>query len=133
MPISRPPRCHWRRSVGLSVNAFFDFARHERPSFDLLFRSEPGRPGPEIGRRAVDEVIDRIAELVSAVYLRTGRTGGPSVELIAAADAGVAIQVCLYAIDHGRDLDQAERLAAGYIEGAQRGMDPRLLADIDRA
>jgi AcrR family transcriptional regulator len=118
--------------VGLSVSAFFDFARNERPSFDLLFRSEPGRPGPEIGRRAVDEVIDHIAELGAAVYVRTGRAPGPSVELLAAAHAGVAVQVCLYAIDHERDLDEAEKLAAAYIEGAQRGIDLGLLAEIDR-
>jgi AcrR family transcriptional regulator len=119
--------------VGLSVRAFFDFARRERASFDLLFRSEPGRPGPEIGRRAVDEVIDRIAELGAAVYVRTGRNPGPSVELLAAANAGVAVQVCLYAIDHGRDLDEAEKLAAAYIESAQRCIDRDFLAEIDRS
>ena len=119
--------------VDVAVRAFFDFARTRRPSFDLLFRSEPGRPGPEIGARAVDEVIESISELMSAVAMRAGRQTGKSIKLLAAATAGVATQTCLFALDHDLALDAAERLASAYIESAQRGIDLGLLAEIDRA
>jgi AcrR family transcriptional regulator len=119
--------------VSLAVRAFFDFARERQTSFDLLFRSEPGRPGPEIGKRAVDEVIDSITELMAVVVLRAGRQPGKSVGLLAAATAGVATQTCLYALDHGQDLGDAEMLAAGYIEAAMRQIDRGMLAAIDNA
>lgn len=119
--------------VEFAVRAFFDFARQRRASFDLLFRSEPGRPGPEIGKRAVDEVIDEISKLMAAVVVRAGRKPGSSIGLLAAATAGVATQSCLYALDHDHELAAAERLAAGYIEAAMRGIDLDLLAELDRA
>ena len=117
--------------VRLAVRAFFDFARQRRASFDLLFRSEPGRPGPEIGKRAVDEVIDEITELMSSVVIRAGRRPGKSTGMLAAATAGIATQTCLYALDHGHDLADAETLAAGYIEAAMRAIDVNMLAALD--
>src|SRR5262249_48283617 len=88
--------------VSLAARAFFDFARERQTSFDLLVRSEPGRPDPEIGKRAVDEVIEYITELNAAVVVRAGRQPGKSIGLLAAATAGVATQTCLYALDHGQ-------------------------------
>jgi AcrR family transcriptional regulator len=117
--------------VGLAVTAFFDLARYEPSGFKILFRDETGGRALEIGRRAVDEVIDSIAELVTAAVVRAGRTPGRSVQMLASATAGAAIQVCLHSVDHGRDLDLAEALAARYIEAAMRRLDPRVLAEID--
>lgn len=117
--------------VELSVRAFFDFARERPASFDLLFRVEPGRPAADIGRRALDEVIEDITELMAAVIARSGRERGRSVGLLAAATAGVATETCLYALDHGEDLSDGEALAAGYIESAMRGIDLMLLAKLD--
>ena len=119
--------------VKLSVQAFFDFARDRRAGFDLLFRSEPGGPGPGIGRRLVDEVIDHIAELSAAVITRSGRAPGSGVKVLAAANAGVAIKTCQYALDNGYDLAAVEALAASYIESGTRGLDVQALEKIERA
>jgi AcrR family transcriptional regulator len=109
--------------VKVSVRAFFEFAQNRRAGFDLLFRGEPGGPGPGIGRRLVDEIIDHIAELSRAALRRYGRTPGHALELLAAAYAGVAIKTCQYARDHGHDLAAVEALAASYIESAARGLE----------
>jgi AcrR family transcriptional regulator len=119
--------------VKLSVRAFFDFARDRPAGFDLVFRSEPGGPGPGIGRRMVQEVIDHIAELTAAVITRSGRKPGISVNLLAAADAGVAIKTCQYALDNGYDLEAVEALAVSYIESATRGLDVLALEKLDAA
>jgi AcrR family transcriptional regulator len=119
--------------VKLAVRAFFDFARDRRAGFDLLFRSERGGPGPGIGTRMVQEIIDHISELTAAVLIRNGREPGISVNLLAAADAGVAVKTCQYALDNGYDLAAAEALAASYIESATRGLDVQALAAVDRS
>ena len=122
-----------RELVKLSVRAFFDFARDRPAGFDLLFRSEPGGPGPGIGTRMVQEIIDHIAELTAAVIIRSGREPGISVNLVAAADAGVAVKTCQYALDNGYDLAAVEALAASYIESATRGLDVEALEKLDQA
>jgi hypothetical protein len=118
--------------VALAVRAFVDFARERPGGFDLLFRAEPPGPGLEIGKRAVDQITDHIAELVAAPILRSGRTPGASIDLLAAASAGVAIQVCCHALDNDFDLSDAEALATAYIEAATRRIDVRVLKAIDR-
>jgi AcrR family transcriptional regulator len=119
--------------VRVAVRAFFDFARKRRAGFDLLFRSEPGGPGPGIGKQAVDKIIDHIAELNSTVIRRSGREPGASVQLLAAANAGVAIKACQYALDNGYDLAAAEALAGSYIESAMRCIDIDILKRADQA
>jgi AcrR family transcriptional regulator len=117
--------------VELAVRGFYEFASAEPASFKLLFRSEIGGPALEIGRRALDDVIDSITELVSAVFVRAGKTPGKSVQLLAAATAGVAVQVSLYAVDRNLNLDAAETVATTYIEAAMRAIDLEALAAID--
>ncbi len=117
--------------VRIAMLAFFDFAQRRRPGFELLFRSEPGGPGRGIGERAMDEVIDRVTELVNIYILRTGFTPGENTSLLAAAGVGVALQVCLYALENDRDLDTAGALATAFAETGMRLLDERALRDLD--
>ena len=118
--------------VEIANLALFRFAEQHRVGFELLFRDEPSAPGTGTGERVMNEVTDRVSELVASVLERSGRRAGPSSSLIAAAGVGVARQVCQYALEHRLDLPTAGTLASAFTAAAMRGLDPRLIAEADR-
>lgn len=117
--------------VEIAMLAFFRFAQARRAGFNLLFRSEPGGPGHGIGERAMDEVIEQVAQLIDSYIVRSGHQPGSRTPLLAAAGVGAARQVCQYALDTGHDLEKAGALVTAFAAAALRLIDADLLPELD--
>lgn len=110
----------------IGMEPLFRFAVERSEGFDLLFRGEKsGDQTASLRREVVDDVTRQLTALIER---RQRSVAGPPLGVVAegqaAACVGVALQVCLHAIDHGNDLDDAQRLAARFVEVAMRGLAP---------
>lgn len=115
----------------IGMEPLFRFAAERSEGFDLLFRGEKsGDESASLRREAVDDVTRQLTALIER---RQRSVGGPPLGVIAegqaAACVGVALQVCLHALDHRHDLAAAQRLAARFVEAAMRGLASEVFSD----
>lgn len=109
----------------VGMEPLFRFAAERAEGFGLLFRGDMNGDSPATLRRdVVNDVIEQLTKLISRRQEAFGLPAlGSTAEALAAACAGVAVQVCEHAIDHGDDLDAAHRLAAQFVDSAFRNFD----------
>lgn len=104
------------------MEPLFRFAAERSEGFNLLFRGDMTGDSPATLRR---EVVNGVTEQLTDLIRRRQQAFAQPFDTmtadgLAAACVGVAVQVCEHAIDHGRDLDEAQKLAAIFVYGAFR-------------
>jgi AcrR family transcriptional regulator len=108
----------------IGMEPLFRFAARRPAGFDLLFRGDMTGDRPATLRRdVVDGVTTQLTNLIEQRQQAFGPALGPAAEALAAACVGVALQVCEHSIDHGRDLNDAHRLAAQFVNSAFRSLN----------
>jgi len=117
-----------------ATTALFDYATAQPAGFRLLFDERQADPHTEIRARLLQAVRDRIAGVVRAYADQTGRPLGASADVLAAMMVALVIDGARQAllVSHV-DPAAAARLACGLLDAAVRGVDPGLLAALDRA
>ncbi len=108
----------------LGMEPLFRFATDRTEGFTLLFRGDMTGDTPATIRRDVIRfVVQELTKLINQrqkTFTRAFDT--ETVEGLAAACVGVAVQVCENAIDSGHDLDRAHELATRFVYGAFHSM-----------
>jgi AcrR family transcriptional regulator len=122
------------QQVRVYVMALFNYATARPASFRLLFESpvEGAGAGP---RRELVEVITRSVAAQIRRYLDDrGRPAGVSADLVATLLVTMVGRAAEWSIGaEGLDPQAAGNLTCGLVVGALHGVDPELLAAIDRA
>lgn len=108
----------------VGMRPIFAFAAERTAGFDLLFRGDRTGERPALLRRdVIDGVTRQLTELIEYRIETFGSPLGPHVATIASACIGVAVQVCEHALDHGDNMQQAQRIASAFVESAFRQLD----------
>jgi AcrR family transcriptional regulator len=120
--------------VDAALKPFFRFAEERRPGFDLLFGTEPGLPGSEVGQQFLNDIMGPVAGLIrSRIESVGGEAGAVSTATVAVATIGVTLHTGIYAISNNLDLDATFDVGTAYIESAFRSLDLEALARLDAA
>jgi AcrR family transcriptional regulator len=120
----------FRARLRVWTGAYFEFARDRPDGFQLISEGERYPAAAAIVRRTRDDIIDRIAVLITDVSRR--RTGDAA-RMVAAMISGLVSRCAQDAVQRGVDLDQAARLCESFMYPALRGLDLDLMAELDRA
>ena len=113
-----------RRLHGWS-SAYFDLVAERPEAFVLISEGERHPAAAAIIKRANDEIVDRIAELVHQVSPAVGRRGAHMVaSMISAVFSACAREVVA---GRGVDADGAAALCESFVYAALRGVDPGLI------
>lgn len=108
----------------IGMKPIFAFASERTAGFDLLFRGDRTGERPALLRRdVIDGVTRQLTDLIEDRIETFGSALGSHVSTVATACIGVAVQVCEHALDHGDDMQQAQRIASAFVESAFRGLD----------
>ena len=111
------------------IGAYFDFARDRPDGFKLISEGERHPAAAAIIERTRDDIIDRIAVLITDVSRRRTRE---SARMVAAMISGLVSRCAQDAIRRSVDLDQAARLCESFMYPALRALDLDLMAEMDR-
>lgn len=118
--------------VDAALKPFFRFAEERRPGFDLLFGTEPGLPGSEVGQQFLSEIMVPVSELIRSRIESVGGQAGPvGTAAVAVATIGVTLHTGIYAINQNLDLDATFDVGTAYIESAFRSLDLDALNRLD--
>ncbi len=118
--------------VRLSVMAMFGYAGAHPESFRLLFDSAVDEMSNE--RRALaDTIAAHVVGQIREHLIAHGRPVGPGADLLAAMMVGLVGRAAMHVSQSpGLDPIASGELATGFVMAALRGLDPVLLARLDR-
>lgn len=108
-------------------SAYFDLVRERPEAFVLMIEGERHPGAAAVIRRANEEIVERIAELVVQVSGRRG-THGP--RLVAAMISGIFTACAREAVTTEIDIADAAALCESLLYGALRGIDPELIGGV---
>jgi AcrR family transcriptional regulator len=111
------------------TRAYFEFARDRPDGFKLISEGERYPAAAAIIRRTRDDIIDRIAVLITNVSRRRTRD---SARMVAAMISGLVARCAQDAVQHEADLDDAARLCESFMYPALKALDLELMAEVDR-
>ena len=115
----------FRRRLHAWVMAYFDLVRERPEAFHLISAGERHPQAAAVIDRASQEVVDRIAELVTTISRREGQRGA---RLVASTIAGMLTAAARDAVRAPAvDLDRAAAVCESMLYGALRGLDPQLI------
>jgi AcrR family transcriptional regulator len=107
------------------TSTYFDLVRERPDAFVMITEGERHPGAGAVIRRANDEIVDRIAELVVQV---SGRPAGRGPQLVATMISGIFTACAREAVARGElDIDDAAALCESFLYGALRGVDPELI------
>jgi AcrR family transcriptional regulator len=108
----------------IGMEPLFRMATQRAEGFDLLFRGDKTGDHPsDLRRDVLNDVIQQLAALIERRQQAFGPPVGTTAEALAAACVGVAIHVCEHAIEHGNELEGAQKLAAHFVANAFHNLD----------
>lgn len=115
----------FRRRLHSWSSAYFELAGRRPDAFALIAEGERHPAAAAVIKRANDEIVDRIAELVARI---SGHHSKPGTRLVAAMISGI-FTACAReaAANPATDLDDAAALCESFLYGALRGLDPELI------
>jgi AcrR family transcriptional regulator len=111
------------------TDAYFEFARDRPDGFKLIADGERYPAAAAIIKHTRDDIIDRIAVLITDVSRRTTRDAA---RLVAAMISGLVARCAQDAIQRRVDLDDAARLCESFMYPALRALDVDLMGEVDR-
>jgi AcrR family transcriptional regulator len=115
----------FRRRLRTWSSTYFDLVRARPDAFVLITEGERHPGAAAVIRRANDEIVDRIAELVVQV---SGRPAGHGPRLVATMISGIFTACAREAVAREElDIDDAAALCESFLYGALRGVDPELI------
>jgi AcrR family transcriptional regulator len=106
-------------------STYFDLVRERPDAFVLISEGERHPGAAAVIRRANEEIVDRIAELVVRV---SGRQAGHGPRLVAAMISGIFTSCAREAVSAQEiEVADAAALCESFLNGALRGLDPELI------
>jgi AcrR family transcriptional regulator len=107
--------------------AYFDLVSECPEAFVLIAEGERHPVAAAVIKRANDEIVDRIAELVVRV---SGQSSQRGARLVAAMISGIFTACAREAVAAGIDIGDAAALCESFLYSALRGIDPKLIEAI---
>ncbi|HUZ29794.1 MAG TPA: TetR/AcrR family transcriptional regulator [Solirubrobacteraceae bacterium] len=104
--------------------AYFDLVRDRPDAFVLIAEGERHPVAAAVIKRANDEIVDRIAELVVEV---SGHRAPHGARLIAVMISGIFTACAREAVATRIDIAHAAALCESFLHSALRGLDPTLI------
>jgi AcrR family transcriptional regulator len=112
------------------TSTYFQLIR-DRPEGVLLIAEGERHPrAAALIRQANSEIVQRTGELVVQI---SGRRPGPGTHLVAVMISGIFTACAREAVlSEGMDVDRASAVCESFLDGALRGLEPRLLDAADK-
>jgi AcrR family transcriptional regulator len=128
----RAERKGLREGVALGMRAAFEFAELRPDGTALLFEPDTSAPPGDASARAVQRVIDRVAQIMLPVLVGDGESGRPGAELLAALLVSLSNAGIRHARRSGiRDLTGVGEAVASFAVEGVTGLDRALFAAIE--
>ena len=121
-----------REGVSLGMRAAFDFAELRPDGSDLLFEPDTSAPPGDASARAVQQVIDRVAQIMRPILVGESSGGHAGAELLAALMVSLSNAGIRHARKRGiRNLTSVGEAVASFAVEGVTGLDRALFAAIE--
>ena len=109
-------------------DAYFDLVRERPDAFVLISEGERHPGAAAVIRKANQEIVDRISELVVQV---SGRRSAHGARLVASMISAIFVATAREVVLRGIDVEDAAALCESFLHSALRGLDPELIDALD--
>lgn len=105
-------------------STYFDLVAERPDAFVLITEGERHPVAAAIIRRANDEIVDRITELMHQTSRTASKDGA---RVVASMISGIFTSCAREVLTGGVDIGDAGALCESFLHSALRGLDPRLI------